>query len=435
MKNKILPCLFFLIIFQHLFFILFFPPIIEGDSNLYITLAQKIISNYEFDNNIRLPGYPIFLAAIYKIFGQSNLAVIIFQHLLGIIVYLLMIKILPSEKYRIVFSILYFFDLLYNSYQHAILANSLFSFLLCVSAYFIWLYQRNSKYIYLLLCGLFVALGIFVKPVLKFFPYFAILLFFINKQNIKNKLVSGIFFIIFPLLFVNLWGLKNYLQKGYFSLLPFESFHYIGRIVNYMEFPENSISKETFLKYIKLKPIPRKFKSSVVYSTIAELKKEKKLSELEMDSELKRIFKTSILKHPFIYTKENFIELFYFFFSAHNLYAKYSLQGKIPFSVTEGIHNKKILPILLKVLVSMHPFYWLVFFLSVYFVVSNIRKIFIDKDIFSLYIIGVIIYISAITCMANEGLAAYRGDIHPFMIFIATFSIMKLISKNRRKLL
>jgi len=430
MKNKILLYLFGLILLQNLLFIAFFPPVIEPDSNLYIEIAQNIVSNHDFNNTLRLPGYPMFLAGIYKIFGQNNLAVIIFQHILGIIVYLLIITMLPADKHRIVFSVLYFFDILYNSYQHAIMPNSLFSFLLCISAYLIWLYQKYQKHIYLLLCGLSIALGIFVKPVLMYFPFIAILLLFIDKKNIKEKLISGIFLVIFPLLFVNIWSLKNYSQKGYFSLLPFESFHYIGRIVNHIEFPEKSITKDAFSKYIVHKPIARKFKSSVIYETISDLKKEKYLNDAEIDKEFKQIFKISILRHPFVYIKESSIELFYFFFSAHNLYAKYSIQGKIPFSVAEGIQNKQLLPVLLKTIVSMHPFYWLMFFLLIYFVIFNIKKILMERDIFLLYVFAVIFYITAVTCAVNEGLASYRCDIQPFMLFIATYSILKLLKKG-----
>ena len=164
-------------------------------------------------------------------------------------------------------------------------------------------------------------------------------------------------------------------------------------------------------------------KAEITFAVIADLKKEKGLSDTEINTEFQKIYVLSILRHPFIYAKETGHELFNFFFSAHNLYAKYSLQGQLPYSVTEAFEKGDVAGIALKIAVSMHPFYWMLFLLTAFYTATRWREILTGDNGFTTYGLALIVYISGVTSMANEGLANYRCPVQPFMLFCSSLVI------------
>ena len=426
MKNKQLLTAFLLLAAQQVLFLAFFPPFTEPDSGGYMDMALGLLSSGAFPGDLRLPGYPALLAFFYKVFGQANLPVIIFQHALGLVVWLLFMKILETDRQKLVFSALYFCDLLYNSYQHVVLADFFFSFLLCLSAWLAWLYRREGKPVFLFLCGLALGLGILTKPVLKYFPFFILPVFLADRRPLRSRLASAAVFLAAPLLVVNLWSFRNYLDEGRFTLLPLGSYHYIGRAVNFMEFPENSVTKAYFLKHVAAAPLPRNRKATAVHAAVEDMRAAG-LDFAKLGPEFSSIVRLSITRHPFLYLKESGIELFYFFFSAHNLYAKNGLKGSLPYSAEQGIRSGNIAGTALKVAVSLHPFYWAVFLLFIYFITTNAGRILHERDFVVIFLFGLIAYISLVSSMANEGLARYRCAIQPFLLFFAALALDRLI--------
>jgi hypothetical protein len=432
MKNKTLLFLVLLIAAQHLFFLLYFAPLLEPDSGGYAALGRALAAGLGYDSTQRLPGYPAFLAVFYYFFGGSNLPAVIFQHLLGFAVYLTGLRLLPESRQKTIFSVLFLCDLLYASYQHAILAEALFSFLLFLSAVEFGNYGRTAKPAHLLACGALVTAGIFVKPVLKLFPLVALgLLLLANRPRFLKA--AGVFLAV-PLLGLGLWSWRNYVQRGAFALLPFESLHYAGRVLSHIEFPENSLSKEVFLRHMGPGPVPMKpieLRGKIINATIAELRAQG-LSEEQINSEFKQVYKLSILRHPFVFAKETATEGFYFFFSAHNLYAKNALQGKLPFSVSEAFKKGDYAGLFMKVIVSLHPFYWLLFLLTVFFAASRWRDLLAGGASFEIYGLALIAYISGVTCVANEGLANYRYPLQPFMLYFSALALAAWLRAKSR---
>ena len=431
MRNKPLLTAFLLLAAQQVLFLIFFAPITEPDSAGYINMASGLLSSGSFQSEHRLPVYPSFLAFFYLLFGQTNLPIVIFQHLLGLVVWLLFIKVLETDRQRLVFSALYFCDLLYNSYQHAILSDFFFSFLLCLSVWLAWLYHRAGKPVFLFLCGLLLGLGILTKPALKFFPFFILPVLLTGRRPLGRRLAAAAVFLAAPLLVVNLWSFRNYLVQDRFSLLPMESYHYIGRVVNHIEFPEGSVTKDFFMKYLQERPVPRDRKAAVVHAAAADMKAAG-LNSSSLDPEFRSIFRLSILRHPFAYMKESGVELFYFFFSAHNLYAKTALKDRLPVSVEKGLRSDRIGATLLKIVVSLHPFYWMLFALLVWFTGVNLGRLFLERDFFLLYVYGLITYIALVSSMANEGLARYRCAIQPLLLYISALALSRIFPGHPR---
>lgn len=430
MKNKPLLTALLLLAAQRALLLVLFPPFTEGDSGSYIAMATGLLSSGSFPGEFRLPGYPAFLSFFYLVFGTHNLPVIIFQYLLGLAVWGLFMKVLETGRQRLVFSALYFCDLLYLGYQHAVLSDFLFSFLLCLSAWLAWLYRREEKLYLLFLCGLAAGLGILTKPVLKLFPFFILPAFLALRGPLKARLGAAAVFLAAPLLAVSLWSARNYQAYGRFSLLPAESYHYIGRVVNHMEFPEGSAAREYFMKQLGDRPLPRDRKAAVVHAAAADMKAAG-LDFAALDPEFRQIFSLSIKRHPFVYLKESALELFYFFFSAHNLYAKNALKDYLPVSAEKGLRAGDFGAALLKVAVSLHPFYWAVFGLFVYFLAASAGRLRREPDFFTFYVFGLVAYIALVSSMANEGLARYRCAVQPFLLYFAALALDRLYSARK----
>lgn len=422
-KDLLLPAL--IIAAQHALFLALFPPILEPDSGGYVALGRALAGGLGFDSLHRLPGYPAFLGACYRLFGGGQLPVIIVQHLLGLAVFAGTLSLLPAGRARYWFTGLFFFDLLYASYQHAILAESLLSFCAVMSALEFRSYFKGGPAAHLLACGALLAAGTFVKPVLKLFPFAAALLVLLTGSRPPRLRAAGAAALLAaPLLAFGLWSWRNQARYGTFALLPFESLHYVGKVVMHPEFPEGSISKDIFLKRAAEAPggMKQKIKSGVVFRVIDDLKAAGYTDE-QVNAEFKQVYKLGVLRHPFLTARETLGEYFLFFFSAHNLFAKHSLQGKLPYSASEAIAKRDLPGLFLKVAVSLHPLYWAVFLLTAWFAVSRRRGLMLYGDGFAAYGLLFVLYLSSVTSLANEGLANYRCPAQPFLLFCSALML------------
>lgn len=425
MKDKLLLKLLLLLAAQQLAFILLFPPVHEPDSASFITVAAQAAQTGSFSAETRLPGYPAFLAALYLPFGQADLPVVIVQHLLGLLLWLLLALRLETGRQKLFFAGLFALDLLYSSYQHALLSDFLFSFLLCAGALAAGFPRGERRLSGALLCGLFVAAGMLTKPALKFFPVFILPFLLVGPDTWKAKLRYAGVFLLLPLLAVNLWSYRNYRETGRYSMLPMETYHYIGRVVNHIEFPAGSVSEKYFREQMPEGRVPRSSRGDVAHIAEANMRRDGIKTET-LDAEFRDIFRLSILRRPFSYVKESCIELFYFFFSAHNLYAKFGLKDRLPVSAEAGLRSGDLGGVLLKIAVSLHPFYWALAGLFFWFAALNWRRLAAGGDLFFLYTAGLVAYIALVSSFANEGLARYRGALHPLMTFYAAVLLARL---------
>ena len=208
-------------------------------------------------------------------------------------------------------------------------------------------------------------------------------------------------------------------------MLPMESYHYIGRVVNHIEFPAGSVSEKYFREQMPGGSVPRNRRAAVIHGAEAAMRRDGIKTET-MDEEFRDIFRLSILRRPFAYLNESLTELFYFFFSAHNLYAKFALKDKLPASAEAGLGSGDLGGFLLKMAVSLHPFYWGVAGLFAWFLALNWRRLAAEGDLFFLYSIGIVAYIALVSSFANEGLARYRGAVQPLMLYFSAVLLARL---------
>ena len=181
------------------------------------------IANPDFIGNYRPPVYPIFIAAIYSIFGIDNYsAVYIFQAFLSIMtcfyIYKLSKKIF-SERVAILSIIWSGFYIFYLQYVRFLIRETLIFFLIIIFFYHLYLYlvdeNRKSKKFWPILLYLLL---IHTDPRYLFYLPFFILLFVIYqpiKQGVRNYLV----FLSIAVLLMVPWAIRNYIAYDGFVLI------------------------------------------------------------------------------------------------------------------------------------------------------------------------------------------------------------------------
>ena len=210
-KKDIWPVIFLTAgLFIRLVYGIFFAPplnVPSGDAVGYDILGYNLVQYhqlaYEKDKPTahREPGYPLFLAMVYLIFGHSVIAVRIFQALLGVVscylIYLLTRDIFgrAAAGISLIIAVIYPAFIYYTA---ALLRETFFTFLLLLTVWFV-----NKKYI-LATAVLLALLGLTNSVSLLF--VLAILLIYLWQKQWRFLIVTLVVF----LLVYGFWPLRNY---------------------------------------------------------------------------------------------------------------------------------------------------------------------------------------------------------------------------------
>lgn len=217
---------------------------IRSDSLDYYQLAQSIekTGEYTFEGQTtarNIPGYPFFIAMIFKVFGDNILYVKLIQSIIEIFTclffFLLCLKFFDIKYSLITLAIFAFFpsNVLYSQ---TILSEPLFNFFEILLLY---LCLRNktlntSKIILLGLlwgCAIMIrssfALSIFIVPLFIFFHQRKLFEGYVKNRLNKSIKYSfffliGIFIVVFP------WMLRNKIELGGFTLATQAGFTFWG---------------------------------------------------------------------------------------------------------------------------------------------------------------------------------------------------------------
>ncbi|MGV8141863.1 MAG: ArnT family glycosyltransferase [Candidatus Woesearchaeota archaeon] len=145
---------------------IFHPSQILFDAKDYDALGKSIGEGKGFNIEgiqnspylgIRPPGYPLFLGAIYYLFGYSHFPVYAMQILLDMLVvvmmYLLMGKIFPDKNYKYLAALAWSVNPMSAYYSLSILSENLYIFLFMLSIYIFYVkiyLERKTGFIILL---------------------------------------------------------------------------------------------------------------------------------------------------------------------------------------------------------------------------------------------------------------------------------------------
>lgn len=221
------------------------------ESAVYLLKKNALVfHNYNEPTVFIMPGYPLFLAMIFRIFGYAIAGyqmVRVIQAIISCITILMVFKIsviLFDMKVALLSAFLtsfYIPNIITSGY---LLTETLFTALLYILLYYSLVYSDSPS------MGKFAALGamwaaaVMLRPTIAPYPGLLFFYMFVNKRNkfknlIKYGLVMAISFIVIFLP----WWLRNYNEYGKFIPLAASSGNPMlqGTYVNYYQTPENVV--------------------------------------------------------------------------------------------------------------------------------------------------------------------------------------------------
>jgi 4-amino-4-deoxy-L-arabinose transferase-like glycosyltransferase len=213
-KNKIV-LLFSIILKIFIISILIKYDNTQGDSVSYLNNAFNIFKyNIYSEDSInpsiyRPPLYSFFLAICMSLFGYQIFFFQIIQNIIFFISTFLLIKViikfdLSFSKFFFIFAILSPFETIYSG---AILSESLTSFFIILTIYFLVCYSGYKKYI---LAGISLGLLCLTKDIFVLMPFILAFLFFIlNDARKKTLFINSTLLIIFFLITIFPWVIRN----------------------------------------------------------------------------------------------------------------------------------------------------------------------------------------------------------------------------------
>lgn len=215
--------------------------VLQSDALGYHNLATTLIESHRFaysstakPNALRTPIYPMFVAAIYSLFGYKPWIVILAQILLDTIsCFLLLVSLsrLFDRRVGLIASTLYALDPFLTLYSSTtLLSDTLFVFFLIAAFWFLSQARHSeiSKKTLLNygLCGLLLGLATLTRPISQFiiacFIVFFLMAFWKRPRvALTYALLTSLIFglTLFP------WLFRNYKTFGYFSLSTSASYN------------------------------------------------------------------------------------------------------------------------------------------------------------------------------------------------------------------
>lgn len=180
----------------------------------------------EVPNAYITPGYPLFLSAVYSVFGSTEAediyAVKVIQAILSSLTILLVFLIGEKIMNKLVGIIAAIFMLLYPSFlvvSALHLTETLYTFLFILYLYLqITAFIKNKKWLHLI-TGLSFGIAVMVRPAI--FPMFIVIYLYkiIIEKDKKNTFISMLFFLAGLLTVMLPWWIRNYVLFGKIILL------------------------------------------------------------------------------------------------------------------------------------------------------------------------------------------------------------------------
>jgi len=204
------------------------------DQLMYIQLGKDMIEKGDFLQAIsgnyigftdRLPGYPALLAAVYALFGESNMAVVVVQIFIDSLTCVIIGLIAESLITRgfIVAGIVSALNLNMIILSGMILTDTLFLFLFSIFILFAFRYLRYLEKTKLFLAISFLSLATLVRPV----SYYLILLILLlligflvwKTKSFKQVIYSLLLYVLPVVVAFGSIHYRNYSEYNSFSLV------------------------------------------------------------------------------------------------------------------------------------------------------------------------------------------------------------------------
>ncbi|MCM8804605.1 MAG: glycosyltransferase family 39 protein [Candidatus Omnitrophica bacterium] len=294
MINRKILYVFLLALFLRICFILTLDNSVDVWGDWWDELGWKIasgkgywVNNPYFPDGTkfyawRSPGFPFFLAFIYKIFGHNYLAAKIglaFLSSLTCILLYFIAKILVDGKTAFLSALIYSIYPASIFWTGYLAPETIIAFLLILSIFFLTKWDiENKRNLYLIFGNLIFGYLCITRPTfIILIPFIILTIFIKNKKNFLKELpLVVISFLIFSIL----WGIRNYKVLNHFIITSTE-----GGIVFFIANNEYSLSSPSGFYHAE------------------NIEEFKNLSEVEIDKILYKKTFEFIKKKPKLYIK------------------------------------------------------------------------------------------------------------------------------------
>ena len=223
--------------------------ILQPDSRMYISLADGIVKFgryvYPSHKNIpeteRMPGYPVFIAAIRYFLSGGILSVSMVQIIIGsitcVLIYFLGEMILKEAGF--ISGILAAINTGLITYSIFILNDGFFLFFFLLLIICVLRFLKDPSYANSILIGLLLGLCAYIRPVIIYFPLFLFpfLMYYLIKPLQKEKLeafLRSISIIAVFLILISPWMIRNYINYGKFRLQSQAGEHMLQYVVPFV---------------------------------------------------------------------------------------------------------------------------------------------------------------------------------------------------------
>lgn len=194
----------------------------SNDTPLYFKLATNLLKGNGFSScsqapfypdTVRTPIYPLFLATLFYLFGQSYEVVALAQVLIDI--FTTIVIFFSARKLfnpSIAFPAALFFAMGITNIPYTVvaIAETFLVFLLAIKLYFLAFYIKTYKVKYLIVGQLFWGIAVLCKPVVMFsLPIIGFLVFVLNKEKWKKGIRHNLVLVIVSLMLVAPWIIRN----------------------------------------------------------------------------------------------------------------------------------------------------------------------------------------------------------------------------------
>ena len=172
----------------------------------------------------RTPAYPLFLAAIYKVFGRRVRLVYAAQAFLdmlsALLLYALTLRITGSDKAAMLSAFMYALYMPFMSQTAILLNEPLFNFLIlafCLLA--VWAFDKPS-FLRFSLAGAALGLTTLCRPTTFLFPAFFVgTMLILHWKQLRKTIVPSLAFVAGFMLIIAPWVIRNYIVLDYFGLV------------------------------------------------------------------------------------------------------------------------------------------------------------------------------------------------------------------------
>ncbi|MGC8579577.1 MAG: ArnT family glycosyltransferase [bacterium] len=209
------------------------------DSYEYSLLGANIAQHGYYTQNggepglRRSPGYPFYLAIVYRFFGVKPAIALFLQIILSGFIPVLLYKnaeLLFSKKVAQIAAVISIFEPVSIIYSNILLAETLFVIFLLLSTYFFIKSMKQKKTYALVMSAITMGIGAYLRPVILYLPFvYAFMYITISWLSFKDRIKYALGIMVIAGLTVLPWIVRNYIvdqYKGFCSIQDVNLYYY-----------------------------------------------------------------------------------------------------------------------------------------------------------------------------------------------------------------